>query len=153
MSIKTTMITATAALALSLSSAALADEVYSETATGMAEAAIQAICDGDKELHIAMHNRKELNLREYDDQFDAFHQACQDTGIARIDTKAYDSEAYMQQHKRHHPLSATITMKDGVQYKYVMGVVWGTYRSRHGSPSVEAWRISGFSAEAPKLSQ
>ena len=36
------------AFSLLLSSSAWADEVYSETATGMVEAAVQAICDSDK---------------------------------------------------------------------------------------------------------
>lgn len=155
MSIKTTIITATAALALSLSSAAIANEVYSETATGMHEAAIRAMCNGEQERHLAMHNQNDLLSlngygKSYAEKLADFHQECQEKGIANIETNSNVPDAVMQQQKRRFPVGSVITMNDGTQYTYRAHVIWGAFRPPEGTPGVQAWRLFGFTPDIPR---
>lgn len=140
------------ALSLLLSSSALAGEVYSETATGMVEAAVQAICDGDKERHLSMHQRKIEPDLYYEEKFSAFHQACRDNGVADIETTADFDDALMQEQKRRFHIDANIVMGNGAVYATTFRVIWGAFNVPESSNSVEAWRLGGLSrVEVPIL--
>ncbi|MBT2787330.1 MULTISPECIES: hypothetical protein [unclassified Halomonas] len=147
----TTILTATA-LALLLSSSALAEEVFSETATGMVNAAVQAICDGDKDRHLAMHQRKIEPDPYYDEKFSAFHEACKENGITDIEIITELDDALMQEQKRRFHIDANILMGDGALYATTFRVVWGAFGAPAGSNPVEAWRLGGLSrVEVPIL--
>ncbi|MDQ7735100.1 hypothetical protein QT231_20570 [Halomonas sp. SpR1] len=140
------------ALSLLLSTSAWADEVYSETATGMVAAAVQAICDGDQERHLSMHQRQIEPDPYYEEKFAAFHQACRDHGVADIETKSDLDDALMQSQKRRFHIDANIVMGDGSVYTTTYRVVWGAFQVPKGSHPVEAWRLGGLSrVEVPTL--
>lgn len=140
------------AFTLLLSSSVLANEVYSETATGMVEVAVQAICDGDKDRHLGMHQRKIEPDPYYDEKFSAFHEACKDKGIADIEIKSDLDDALMQEQKRRYHINANIVMGDGSVYTTTFRVIWGSIQEAEDSNPVEAWRLAGISrVEVPIL--
>lgn len=140
------------AFALLLSSSAWTDEVYSETATGMVEAAVQAICDGDKERHLSMHQRQIEPDLYYEEKFAAFHEACRASGVAEIETTSEFDDALMQEQKRRFHIDAKIVMGDGAVYTTTYRVVWGSFKVSESSNPVEAWRLGGLSrVEVPIL--
>ncbi|NYT75350.1 hypothetical protein HZU72_23520 [Halomonas sp. QX-2] len=145
-------VSAATTLSLLLSPFAWAKEVYSETATGMVEAAVQAICDGDKERHLSMHQRQIEPDLYYEEKFAAFHEACRDNGIAEIETTSEFDDALMQEQKRRFHIDAKIVMGDGSVYTTTYRVVWGSFKVPESSNPVEAWRLGGLSrVEVPIL--
>lgn len=140
------------ALSLLLSSSALANEVYSETATGMVEVAVQAICDGDKERHLSMHQRKIEPDPYYDEKFSAFHEACKDKGIENIEIKSDIDDSLMQEQKRRYHINANIIMGDGSVFANTFRVFWGSTQEPESGNAIGAWRLGGISrVEVPIL--
>ncbi|RUR27203.1 hypothetical protein ELY33_14940 [Vreelandella andesensis] len=132
----------------------LADEAYSETATGMVEIVVQAICDGDKERHLGMHQRKIESDRYYEEKFTAFHEACNDSGVAEIEIESDFDDAVMQEQKRRYLINANIIMEDGAVYTTSIRVAWGSIQGPEGSEPVETWRLDGISrVQVPTLSE
>jgi hypothetical protein len=146
-------VTAATTLSLLLSSSVLADEVYSETAMEMPEALVQAICDGDKDRHIAMHQRVDLRMTGYsfvyDDDFAEFYELCQNVGLVSVETTSHYTEAQMQAYKELNLMSSDITMGDGAVYTMNSEIIWGTYNVPKGASPVEAWRVGGFRPQLP----
>lgn len=137
---------------LLLSFSALANVAHSETATGMVAAAIQAICDGDKERHLSLHQRKIEPDPYYDEKFAAFHRVCNEHGIENIDIQSDLDDAQMQEQKRRYHINASIVMGDGAVYATTFRVAWGSMQVPEGSRSIEAWRLGGISrVEVPIL--
>lgn len=131
---------------------ALAGEVYSETATGMIEVAVQAICDGDKEKHLSMHQRKIEPDPYYDEKFSAFHEACKDKGIENIEIQSDLDDALMQEQKRRYHINADVIMGDGSIYTNTFRVIWASVQASEGHYPVGAWRFAGISrVEVPIL--
>ncbi|CEP36863.1 Putative uncharacterized protein [Halomonas sp. R57-5] len=126
--------------------------MFSETATGMVNAAVQAICDGDKDRHLAMHYRKIEPDPYYDEKFAAFHEACKENGIADIEIITELDDELMQEQKRRFHMDANIVMGDGALYATTFRVVWGAFGGTDGSSPVEGWRLGGLSrVEVPIL--
>lgn len=137
---------------LPLSFSAFANVAHSETATGMVEAAIHAICDGDKARHLSLHQRKIEPDPYYDEKFAAFHRACNEHGIENIDIQSDLDDAQMQAQKRRYHIHANIVMGDGAVYATTFRVMWGSMQTPEDSRSVEAWRLGGISrVEVPIL--
>ena len=147
-------ISTTTALSLLLSCSVLADEVYSETATGMVEAAVQAICDGDKDRHLAMHQREIAPDLYYDEKFSAFHEACREKRILSIETISDLGNALMQEQKRRFHIDTNIVMGDGSVYATTFRVIWGAFGVPEVGNPVEAWRLGGISrVQVPTLKE
>ncbi|WP_346796025.1 hypothetical protein R5M92_11150 [Halomonas sp. Bachu 37] len=145
-------ISITTTLTLLFSSLALANEAYSETATGMVEVAVQAICEGDKDKHLSLHQRKIEPDPYYDEKFSDFHEACKEKGIADIEIESDLDDAIMQEQKRRYHINANIVMGDGSVYATTFRVIWGSIQDPEGSDPVETWRLGGISrVEIPIL--
>ena len=128
--------------------------MYSETATGMVELVVQAICDGDIERHLGMHQRKIEPDPYYEEKFSIFHEACNAAGIAEIEVTSDFDDDVMQEQKRRYLIDANIVMGDGAVYTTSIRVAWSSIQGAEGSEPVETWRLAGLSrVQVPILNE
>lgn len=147
---RTTITMITTALAVSLSSVAMATETLGETPFGLTEEMVQAICDGDMEAYKATYNNEITLSDRVKESFNEFHEACQNVGISKLDISSRFPEEAMQ-NMRKGIVEVDILMNDGEEYTSNHKVVWSAYRPPMGAEKgVEAWRIGGMSPSIPE---